>query len=110
MNGAVRWYQDGLNPPEEVRVATQEYRQESDPLSDFLVDRCQMGHGLSVAAEELFKEYTNWCFTSGLTEQQRLNATGFGRRMTQRFAKKSKRRGRYYEGLDLQRNATQRTF
>lgn len=36
VRGAADWYQHGLNEPERVTLATDEYRQESDPFADWV--------------------------------------------------------------------------
>ena len=36
VRGCLRWQRDGLNPPEKVRAATEEYRRNEDLLADFL--------------------------------------------------------------------------
>jgi phage/plasmid-associated DNA primase len=40
VHGAVQWYRDGLQAPDKVVEATQEYREESDVLSQFVRDCC----------------------------------------------------------------------
>ena len=40
VEGCLMWQREGLNPPDVVKAATEEYRQEMDALSEFIADRC----------------------------------------------------------------------
>ena len=40
VQGCLEWQKDGLNIPPEVSVATEDYRQETDIIPQFLADRC----------------------------------------------------------------------
>jgi putative DNA primase/helicase len=61
IEGARRWYAEGLAPPKEVSGATDEYRDEMDVFGNFVKERCVQGPGVSIKARELFKAYEEWC-------------------------------------------------
>ena len=61
MQGCLEWQRDGLQPPKKVQMATQEYREEMDVLSEFMEDRCIIGRGLKIAKKELYRAYSYWC-------------------------------------------------
>jgi putative DNA primase/helicase len=44
VRGALAWQREGLNPPDVVRAATEEYRHENEPLTPFL-EACCRGNG-----------------------------------------------------------------
>lgn len=93
-------YQDqGLNPPEVIRVRTQEYQANSDVLGRFLDERTiSTLHG-TVRARELFNAWTAWCHASG---EQPGTEKGFADSLTNRgYAKKDRNVGRVYLGLML---------
>jgi len=66
LQGASRWRASGLGPPAEVLAATEEYRTESDNISRFIADRCEVGgFGQSTGASTLHKAYIEWCEDTG---------------------------------------------
>lgn len=76
--GAKRWFEEGLQPPEAVISATQEYRAESDSIGTFLTEGCNMSPNAAVEAATLFNNYTLWCDETGSIPQSQ---TAVGRRM-----------------------------
>lgn len=60
VEGCLKWQEDGLGMPEEVKAATKEYRNEMDVLSDFIEDRCILCENCTVSAKELYNEYVKW--------------------------------------------------
>jgi putative DNA primase/helicase len=42
LEGCLMWQEHGLEPPQEVQTATEEYREEMDPLGDFLAECCTL--------------------------------------------------------------------
>ena len=101
VRGAIEWHQRGLAEPPGVRLATREYREESDLLAVFLQERCLIGTGAEVRAGELFVEYVRWCDEGVLPKGERMSSQAFGRRMTERFAKRSTKRGKVYHGIGV---------
>jgi putative DNA primase/helicase len=101
VDGCLEWQRRGLEPPQSVRAATDQYRAESDPIADFLRDRCATGPELIARAGELYLAYQSWAVKQGLKEREQLSATRFGRLMGQRFPKDSDRDGTFYQGVAL---------
>lgn len=61
-----RLYQaEGLVPPEAVRTATETYRLQSDPLGEFLEDRCIELPQLTTTAASLHKAFVRWANEAG---------------------------------------------
>jgi putative DNA primase/helicase len=98
--GCLEWQAGGLNPPERVRIAGEEYRQDSDRLTVFLADRCRAGPGEMAGNTDIYLSYKEWAEEAGeyawsqrkLTQE--LKARGFvqdSRRDT----------GRCWRGLSL---------
>jgi P4 family phage/plasmid primase-like protien len=75
VEGAVRYHREGLGDPPEVAAATEQYRHESDRLSEFFEDRCvfaSTGDAASwrkescwVSVSELYVAYTSWASSVG---------------------------------------------
>lgn len=70
----------GLHPPEEVRAATQEYREESDLIGSFVraaIDITRYEHD-QVEAGRLYSVFVQYCKRQGITP---LSGTTFNRRL-----------------------------
>ncbi|MAG14040.1 MAG: hypothetical protein CMN78_05540 [Spirochaetales bacterium] len=65
LEGLERWREKGLEMPDEVRTATNEYRSEMDVLSAFLGDCCNTGNGSMASAKSLYSAYAEWCESTG---------------------------------------------
>jgi putative DNA primase/helicase len=61
IEGARRWFAEGLVLPPEISSATEEYRNEMDVLGSFIKECCIQGSECSVRARELFRAYQEWC-------------------------------------------------
>jgi putative DNA primase/helicase len=102
IEGAKRWYAEGLNTPPIIIRATDEYRAEMDVIGNFLKERCEMKQDVSVKARELFKCYQDWCDDHNehaVSERflgLRLKELGLGQKRSQD--------GRYWQGLTLRAN------
>ena len=63
LDGNVMWQKEGLQDPECVRAATEEYRDDMDTIGTFLRDCCRVdatGY-TKVANSVLYEAYTAWC-------------------------------------------------
>lgn len=73
LSGILNWALDGyraframgLGPPEAVRLATRDYRDEQDFVGPFLHARCIFEAGASVSAAELHGTFAAWCEANG---------------------------------------------
>ncbi len=65
VEGALAWQREGLNPPAPVLALTEEYRRESDPLGDFLEERCTLGPNLRETKAAVRKAYLRWAEETG---------------------------------------------
>lgn len=61
IEGAVKWYAEGLNPPAAVLAATEEYLASEDVLSRWIAERCVVGAGSEMASAEAFLDFQDWC-------------------------------------------------
>lgn len=91
------YHEQGLNPPQIVRIKTEEYKASSDVLGRFLDERTMGNPNAVVLARELFNAWTSWCHASG---EQASSEAEFSKSMTARgFATKRTAAGRVYTGL-----------
>jgi putative DNA primase/helicase len=63
--GALRWRDGGLAAPGRILRATEAYREEQNPLLDFLTDCCERSPGLTVQTSALRQAYEAWCARNG---------------------------------------------
>ncbi|MFJ8589542.1 phage/plasmid primase, P4 family [Streptomyces sp. NPDC093595] len=101
-DGWLSYQDEGLNPPEAVRVRTQEYQAASDVLGRFLAERTiATPHG-SVRARELYSEWVAWCHASG---EQPGTEKGLAESLQNRgYTRKERNVGRVWMGLMLAGN------
>jgi len=61
VEGCLAWQKHGLQPPAKVMLATEEYREEMDVLSDFMEELCVTGEAHRIPQKELYLAYVDWC-------------------------------------------------
>lgn len=99
VEGAKRWYLEGLGIPEAVEAATREYRETFDILGDFLEERCIVSNHVQVGASELYSAYREWIDARG---ERPLSQTAFGVHLVERGFERRKVAGRKrYLGIGL---------
>lgn len=105
VRGAMLWMERGLDPPDTVKVATESYRQESDPLTQFLEACCVIQEGVKAQAAGIWSEYQR--YTTGHDDLMRLTDKAFHKAMSRRFRKDIERVGvnrspqSFYYGVGL---------
>ena len=65
LEGLKLWQKEGLEMPEEMKVATMDYRSEMDVMQKFLNDCTKPNSKCNVGASALYKVYSNWCAENG---------------------------------------------
>ncbi|WP_207688598.1 phage/plasmid primase, P4 family [Desulfonema limicola] len=65
VRGCLDWYKNGLGEPEEVKEATDDYREEMDILAQFLKDRCKEKDGAKELSKDIWEQYQEWCEDNG---------------------------------------------
>jgi putative DNA primase/helicase len=99
VRGCLAWQAQGLNPPALVTAATAEYAQDSDALGAFVDDALDLEPASELLASELYEHYCMWAKKQGLGDRERLTATAFGRKMTERFPKIRRAGCAWYQGV-----------
>jgi putative DNA primase/helicase len=89
VRGSLAWQSQGLKPPAIVREATNAYREESDPVYDFIESRCVVEESASVTVGDLWGAYKYWTMDNCEPTSTR---TEFNRRL-QRLGLEKTRRG-----------------
>ena len=80
LDGYRCWAERGLDVPDAVRAATTAYRDESDPVGEFLAAAVERRPGALTSARELYATYTRWCAASAIKP---FSNTAFGRAVSE---------------------------
>lgn len=102
--GTRAWRSEGLHEPKAVRSATTQYREENDPLAEFLLQACKFHPAGWTPAADLYSAYTNWWHSiRGLSGYKPLPPIAFGRSLGERPELRSKKRNhvRGWQGITL---------
>lgn len=100
-DGCMEYIKDGLNPPESVMEATENYRKLHDRIGGFLEDCCSVGNDNKVLRGNLYAAYRQWCYRPE-NKYNPLGSTGFYNEIAGRgFPPKRQSDGWYITGLEL---------
>jgi putative DNA primase/helicase len=101
VRGCLEWQKRGLTPvPECVKVATEEYHQESDVLLRFIEEWCIEDSEKQVKASSLYYAYRDWAKGAGFGYEV-MSSTAFGRKISERYKKQKKAEGMVYLGIHV---------
>ena len=101
VRGCLAWQERGLDPPEEVREATEDYHLEMDTVIRFIAERCIVGSEERAPAGQLHIAFAAWASDEGLPKEEVLSATKFGLSMKHRFTRGEGSGGRFYHGISI---------
>lgn len=105
IEGALAWYQGGLQVPPLIKTATETYRMDSDPLAEFLTFCCTQEEYLEVSASILYKTYIRYCKDRLLKSFEILSSTKFHQRILREFGRAEGKTEKIYKGLGLNQDA-----
>jgi len=99
IEGCLKWQKEDLNPPEEVKAATEIYRSESDIIAEWLQERTVTGRQYRTAAKELYEDYKKYIEKNG---ERAISKNIFGRKLVEKGYLKTNRGGKiFYTGIGL---------
>lgn len=84
LEGCRQWQESGLQPPDEVKAATGQYKDEMDLMAEFLEERCICHEDFSIPVSKLYSKYCEWCDDMSIPKSDRLGKIQFGRQVEQR--------------------------
>ena len=90
VRGCLEWQRLGLGMARAVEEAGRQYREDSDALRDFLLERCDVGPSLDASAADLYSSYQNWSLGRG---EHPVTMIVFSRRLTERGFQKHRSTG-----------------
>jgi putative DNA primase/helicase len=101
--GCLSWRNNGLVEPQEVKEATAEYREESDPIAQFIDDRCLIAANGWTLSANLYMAYHSHAKNAG---DYPLNEKAFASLLSKRgLAPVRKNAGRGWSGITLRSQA-----
>lgn len=83
LQGCKDWLKNGLCEPEEIEIATSEYRQSQDPLADFIAECCELNPGLITPVSILLEAFEEWEKKAGRDGEQ-IDSRAFNRSLRSR--------------------------
>jgi len=96
VEGARRWYSDGLKTPAAIISANEAYRAEMDSVGAYIADNCEADPKALIAASALYASYRLYMASKG---QSPVSSTMFGRALTQRGISPEKNGTMYRRGI-----------
>jgi len=102
VEGYKKYVKQGLNPPESVRIATQEYKVEMDVIGRFIEDECYVNPNSFILFRDLYTKYERWCEETGSEKLSRKKFTQILR--DKGFQPDRVHGGRIIKGLNLKEN------
>ncbi len=93
VQGCLDWQRNGLQPPNDVLIATSGYRADMDVFGKFIAECCVVAPDVEATAGELYERYKTWAQQHGESVQTQ---TWFGSRLGDRgFASGRATRGEH---------------
>lgn len=87
VEGCLLWQREGLEQPQSIKKATQEYREDMDILGPFIAEKCVVDPSAKVEAKEMYADYKEYCIGNGEFE---LKNRAFYRMLESRGFKKAR--------------------
>ena len=99
IDGADEWHRVGLQVPESVTAASEEYMEDEDTLSDFFEENLEESFVEKVLVSDMYERFTKWQRAQGVRQvwQKRAMSTAFA----ERGIKSRKSGAHYYPGYRL---------
>jgi putative DNA primase/helicase len=98
VEGCLKYQFEGLNPPQIVQLATNEYQRTEDMLKQFLITCCLLIPSAEIKASDLYNAYKKWMLDKNLRP---MSLTKFGEHIKYKFNREKTREGVIYQGLKL---------
>lgn len=98
VQGCLTWQKNGLQTPEEVKSATNDYQGDMDTIGAFLGECCILTPEVRSKASDLYEVYKKWCEAGG---EYALNQRSFGLRLTEKGLERVKSSGNHWKGIGI---------
>lgn len=91
--GCLEWQRNGLQEPDEVTYATNDYREEQDPIKDFFDSCCTIDPFGVVPVSTIKERYEKWCAENSI--ESHLSAQDFNAALRQKGCRNDQQ---WYDG------------
>ncbi len=98
VQGCLEWQRNGLQTPEEVKAATDGYREEMDGIGAFLSECCILTSEVKTKAGDLYEVYKKWTEAGG---EYTLSQRCFGLKLSERGLARKKSGGNFWKGIGI---------
>ena len=98
IQGCLQWQKEGLEMPDEIRIATNEYRDEMDIVRSFAKDRIKMKPGNKIKASLIYTAYKQWARDGN---EYMMSNQKFGLEFAKKYVKRNVGGYIYYMDIDL---------
>jgi putative DNA primase/helicase len=82
IDGVAAWLERGLDPPQRVKDALEDYRKGSSPFGEWFAERLVLEPGAKTVAADLFADFKVWCEDQGI--ERIMSQTAFGNALADR--------------------------
>jgi len=82
IDGVAGWLERGLDPPQRVKDALEDYRKGSSPFGEWFAERLVLEPGAKTVAADLFADFKEWCEGQGI--ERIMSQTAFGNALADR--------------------------
>lgn len=107
VDGCRDYLKNGLNPPECVRKATENYRKTHDRIGNFIEEYCEQGDDVKILRGDLYAAYRRWCHLAD-NQYKPLGSTTFYNEIAMRgYHARREKDGWFIEGLKEKPAATE---
>lgn len=108
LEGCLKWQREGMEVPEEVKLAIDDYRNDMDPVQRFLDEECIISETCTTRISQLYEAYQDWCHDN---KEYVLSS----RKLTKRLIEKDFKQGRdmrskYWVGIGITDTEHQEEF
>ena len=98
VRGCLAYQREGLNPPQKIKDAVNDYRKEEYDLPEFIENCCELGPNFRVSADVLYDAYCRWAKSSDCSQ---ITQKAFGEKMKKMNFDKKSSNGIKYLGIRL---------
>lgn len=98
LDGLWMFFEEGLDPPEKIKAAVEEYQKDSDPIGDFLESEVITQPGEKTNVSEVYDRYEKWCQQNATDP---LTKKAFANKMKDKGFRTTKISVNYWVGIKL---------
>lgn len=98
VEGAKKWYKEGLKEPAVLDDTIKEYRTEMDIIQQWVEESCDVDKGFRTPSKDLFENFSQY---ASMNKEYQMSQTLFGRNMSKKFNKRRIGGTMYYEGIRI---------